>query len=172
MHNREQLAHLVEESWRLGLISDADSGLITTSLTAPLTAVGDLQTAASQITSVAADARIDEILEVAAASDRTRLLVTDGATVIGSVHVRDALVARAGSRAGAGDRTRGRALTARELACPVPEFTADDTVAHAVEELRRRRASLAVLCDESGRLTGLVSLDDLLARLMEPRQPV
>ncbi|MGB8947311.1 MAG: CBS domain-containing protein, partial [Streptomyces sp.] len=55
---------------------------------------------------------------------------------------------------------------------PVPELAADDTLAHAVEELRRRRASLAVLCDESGRLTGLVSLDDLLARLMEPRQPV
>ncbi|MGW6025375.1 hemolysin family protein [Streptomyces sp. NPDC055099] len=162
VHNREQLAHLVEESWRLGLISDADSGLITTSLTAPLTAVGDLQTAAAQITSVAADASIDEVLQTAAASDRTRLLVTDGATVLGSVHARDALVARA----------RSRALTARELARPVPELAADDTVAHAVEELRRRRASLAVLCDESGRLTGLVSLDDLLARLMEPRQPV
>ncbi|MGW0906243.1 hemolysin family protein [Streptomyces sp. NPDC002853] len=160
VHNREQLAHLVEESWRLGLISDADSGLITTSLTAPLTAVGDLQTAAAQITSITADASIDEVLETAAASDRTRLLVTDGATVLGSVHARDALVARA----------RSRALTARELARPVPELAADDTVAHAVEELRRRRASLAVLCDESGRLTGLVSLDDLLARLMEPRR--
>lgn len=161
VHNREQLAHLVEESWRLGLISDADSGLITSSLTAPLTAVGDLRTAAAQITSVPADASIDEILEVAAASDRTRLLVRDGATVLGSVHARDALVARA----------RNRALTARELARPVPELAADDTVGHAVEELRRRRASLAVLCDESGRLTGLVSLDDLLVRLMEPRQP-
>lgn len=161
VHNREQLAHLVEESWRLGLISDADSGLITTSLTAPLTAVGDLQTAAAQITSVPADATIDEVLEVTAASDRTRLLVREGATVLGSVHARDALVARA----------RSRALTARELARPVPELAADDTIAHAVEELRRRRASLAVLCDASGRLTGLVSLDDLLARLMEPRQP-
>ncbi|MGW6057884.1 hemolysin family protein [Streptomyces sp. NPDC055189] len=161
VHNREQLTHLVQESWRLGLISETDSGLITTSLTAPLTAVGDLQTAASQITSVPADASIDEILEVAAASDRTRLLVRDGGSVLGSVHARDALVARA----------RSRSLTARELARPVAELAADDTVAHAVEELRRRRASLAVLCDESGRLTGLVSLDDLLARLMEPRQP-
>ncbi|MGW5733459.1 MULTISPECIES: hemolysin family protein [Streptomyces] len=162
VHNREQLAHLVAESGRLGLISDADSGLITTSLTAPLTAVGDLRTAADRITSVPADASIDEVLEVAAASDRTRLLVRDGAAVLGSVHARDALVARA----------RNRALTARELARPVPELAADDTLAHAVEELRRRRASLAVLCDASGRLTGLVSLDDLLARLMEPRQPV
>nr|WP_202122659.1 CNNM domain-containing protein [Streptomyces sp. BA2] len=162
VHNREQLAHLVEESWRLGLISDADSGLITSSLTVPLTAVGDLQTTAARITSVPADASIDEVLEVAAASDRTRLLVRDGATVLGSVHARDALVARA----------RSRALTARELARPVPELAADDTLAHAVEELRGRRASLAVLCDESGRLTGLVSLDDLLARLMEPRRPV
>ncbi|MGW0801174.1 CBS domain-containing protein, partial [Streptomyces sp. NPDC002692] len=51
---------------------------------------------------------------------------------------------------------------------PVPELGAHDTVAHAVEQLRLRRASLAVVRDASGELTGLVSLDDLLGRLMEP----
>ncbi|MFE0172891.1 hemolysin family protein [Streptomyces sp. NPDC059002] len=158
VHNREQLTHLVAESERLGLISEADSELITSSLTAPQTPVGDLQTPADRITSVPATAGLDEILEVASGSDRTRLLVRDGATVLGSVHARDALVARA----------RGRIGTARELARPVPELAADDTVAHAVETLRQRRATLAVVGDDSGRLTGLVSLDDLLARLMEP----
>lgn len=158
VHNREQLTHLVAESERLGLISETDSELITSSLTAPQSPVGDLQTPAALITSVPATAGLDEILEVASGSDRTRLLVRDGATVVGSVHARDVLVARA----------RGRAGTARELARPVPELSAHDSVAHAVETLRQRRATLAVVGDDSGRLTGLVSLDDLLARLMEP----
>lgn len=159
VHNREQLTHLVEESERLGLISKEDSELITSSLTAPQHPVGDLQVPADRITSVPADAGIDAVLSVAGASDRTRLLVRDGATVVGSVHARDALVARA----------QGRAALARELARPVPELAPHDTVAHAVEQLRLRRASLAVVRDDSGRLTGLVSLDDLLGRLMEPR---
>ncbi|KUF12983.1 hemolysin family protein [Streptomyces silvensis] len=156
VHNREQLTHLVAESRRLGLISEDDSELITRSLTEPLTPVGDLQTPAADIVGVEADACSDEVLRTAAEHDRTRLLVRDGGTVLGSVHARDALVARA----------RGRGTSARDLARPLPELPADTTLAHAVEQLRHRRASLALVCDDSGRLTGMVTLDDLLARYL------
>ncbi|NGO80543.1 HlyC/CorC family transporter [Streptomyces sp. YC504] len=184
VHNREQLTHLVEESERLGLISETDSDLITSSLTEPLTPVGALQTPADRITSVRAAAGVDEILEVASAHDRTRLLVLDGpavpgdgravlgdtavlgdgravlgdTAVLGSVHARDALVARA----------QGRTPTARELARPVPELATTDTIADAVETLRHHRATLALVRDERRNLTGLLSLDDLLSRLLEP----
>ncbi|MFG2523535.1 hemolysin family protein [Streptomyces sp. NPDC048527] len=158
VHNREQLTHLVEESKRLGLISEADSELITNSLTEPHLSVVDLQTPVGRITSVPAHASIDDILATAAEHDRSRLLVLDDSLVVGSVHARDALIARA----------RDRAVTARELARPVPELTDQDTVGQAIEQLREHRASLAVVSDDGGRLTGMVSLDDLLARLMHP----
>ncbi|WP_105975518.1 hemolysin family protein [Streptomyces geranii] len=160
VHNREQLTHLVEESERLGLISKDDSELITNSLTEPQLPVGELQVPAAQITSVRADADVPEILALATAHDRSRLLVRDGETVVGSVHARDALVAR----------SRGRTVTARQLARPVPELTARDTVGEAIEQLRRRRATLAVVRDEEGHLTGLITLDDLLARLLHPQE--
>ncbi|MFF2846453.1 hemolysin family protein [Streptomyces sp. NPDC058001] len=159
VHNREQLTHLVEESERLGLITKGDSELITRSLVESETPVGDLQIPAAEITSVSGDAGIEDILRTASASDRTRLLVRDGAVVLGSVHARDALVARA----------RDRTVRARDLARPMPELTADTTVPDAVEQLRGRRASLAAVRDESGQLTGMVSLDDLLARYLQPR---
>ncbi|KUN29814.1 hypothetical protein AQJ23_03460 [Streptomyces antibioticus] len=159
VHNREQLTHLVEESERLGLISETDSELLTRSLVEPQTPVVDLQIPAARITSVAGDAGIEEILRVADADDRTRLLVRDGDTVVGSVHVRDALVARA----------QGRTAVARALARPVPELAEETTVGDAIELLRKRRASLAVVRDGSGRLTGMVTLDDLLARYLQPQ---
>ncbi|MGP3776448.1 hemolysin family protein [Streptomyces sp. SDT5-1] len=159
VHNREQLTQLVVESERLGLISKDDSELITSSLVEPLTPVGDLQTPADRITSVPADADLDAILATAAARDRSRLLVRAGERVVGSVHARDALIAR----------SRGRATTAGELARPVPELLTTDTVGQAIEQLRQRRASLAVVRDTTDRLTGLVSLDDLLARLTHPQ---
>ncbi|MGP4090215.1 hemolysin family protein [Streptomyces sp. KR55] len=159
VHNREQLTHLVEESQRLGLISETDSELLTSSLTEPHNPVGALQVPAGQITSVPAEADVDAILATAAEYDRNRLLVRDGTLVVGSVHARDALIAR----------TRGRTVTARELARPVPELTEQDTISHAIELLRRRRASLAVVRDEAGRLTGMVTLDDLLGRLLHPQ---
>ncbi|MFE9029059.1 hemolysin family protein [Streptomyces iakyrus] len=159
VHNREQLTHLVEESERLGLISETDSELLTRSLTEPETPVRELQVPAAEITSIDSGADVDEILRLAAASDRTRLLVRDHDTVLGSVHARDAVVARA----------QGRTTNARALARPVPELTEGATVADAIDLLRRRRASLAVVRDASGQLTGMVSLDDLLARFLQPQ---
>ncbi|MEU9347713.1 hemolysin family protein [Streptomyces sp. NPDC048278] len=159
VHNREQLTHLVAESERLGLISKEESELITSSLTEPQNPVGALQVPAAEITSVVADADAETILATAAGHDRNRLLVRDGDRIIGSVHARDALIAR----------TQGKASTARDLARPVPELAEDDTISHAIEQLRRRRASLAVVHDADGRLTGMVTLDDLLARLLHPQ---
>ncbi|MGR4847498.1 hemolysin family protein [Streptomyces sp. LARHCF252] len=158
VHDREQLTRLVEESERLGLISATDSELLTRSLTEPETPVAALRIPAAEITWVEGGADVDALLRSAAEHDRTRLLVRENDIVLGSVHARDALVARA----------RGRATTARELARPVPELTEATTVADAIEVLRRRRSSLAVVRDPAGGLTGLVILDDLLARLMQP----
>lgn len=159
VHNREQLTHLVEESERLGLISEADSDLLTRSLTEPETPVRDLMIPAADIVAVDADAETEQILRLATANDRTRLLVRQEGAVLGSVHVRDVLVARA----------QGRATSARALARPVPELAEDATVAEAIEVLRRRRASLAVVRDGAGGLAGIVSLDDLLARYLQPQ---
>ncbi|MEV5517886.1 hemolysin family protein [Streptomyces flaveolus] len=159
VHNREQLTHLVEESERLGLISEADSDLLTRSLTEPETPVRDLMIPAADIVAVDADADTEQILRLATANDRTRLLVRQEGAVLGSVHVRDVLVARA----------QGRATSARALARPVPELAEDATVAEAIEVLRRRRASLAVVRDGAGGLAGIVSLDDLLARYLQPQ---
>jgi CBS domain containing-hemolysin-like protein len=159
VHNREQLTHLVAESERLGLISETDSDLLTRSLTEPQTPVRDLVIPAVGITSVTGGASIDDVLRTAAEHDRTRLLVREEDRIIGSIHARDALVARA----------QGRTAHARELARPVPEVAEDTTVADAIDLLRRRRASLAVVRDDSGRLTGMVTLDDLLARYLRPQ---
>lgn len=160
VHNREQLTHLVAESQRLGLISEADSGLIRRSLVEPQTPVGALLVPADRIVSVPAEADADTILATADAGDRTRLLVREGdGHVTGSVHARDALVAR----------SRERATTARQLARPVPELSVTTTTSEAVEQLRAHRSSLAVVRDADGVLAGLVSLDDLIARLLEPQ---
>ncbi|MGA5078927.1 hemolysin family protein [Streptomyces griseoincarnatus] len=159
VHNREQLTHLVEESERLGLINETDSELLTRSLTEPETPVRELQIPAAAITAAGADADAEQILALATSSDRTRLLVREGDVVLGSVHARDVLVAR----------SQGRPTTARALARPVPELHGETTVAEAIELLRRRRATLAVVRDGSGELVGMVSLDDLLARYLQPR---
>jgi CBS domain containing-hemolysin-like protein len=159
VHNREQLTRLIDESERLGLISASNSDLLTRSLTEPETPVDGLQVPAAEITSVDGSAGVDDLLALAASHDRTRMLVHEDGRIVGSVHVRDALVARA----------QGRPIRARDLARPVPGLPHGTTVADAIELLRGRRASLAVVRDDTGRVTGMVALDDLLARYLQPQ---
>jgi CBS domain containing-hemolysin-like protein len=156
VHSREQLAHLVVESQRLGLISETDSGLLTRSLTEPQTPIRSLLVPVDRIVSIPGTADTEAILATAASSDHTRLLVRDGDHIVGSVHARDAMVAR----------SQGHAVPAADLARPVPRLTAEDTVSHAVEQLRHHRASLAVVLGPDGQLDGMISLDDLLVRLL------
>jgi CBS domain-containing protein len=49
----------------------------------------------------------------------------------------------------------------------VPEPSPEGTVVDAIELLRRDRASLAVVRDGAGRLTGMVTLDDLPGRYLQ-----
>jgi CBS domain containing-hemolysin-like protein len=121
--------------------------------------VRDLRVPAARITSVGGATGIEEILRVAADNDRTRLLVLEGDSVPGSVPARDALVTRA----------QGRTTNTRGLARPVPELGEDTTVVDVIDVERRQRASLAVVRDETGRLTGMATLDDLLSRFLQPQ---
>lgn len=161
VRNREQIHHLVEESERLGLITGEDHGLLTRALDAPASPVAAVVVPTERIVGVNADATPEEVIEAAAANDRTRLVVwsPDG-RVTGVVHVRDALLSRA-----AADRR-----PARELATPVPELASDVDLASAVDLLQHRRAQLGLVRSTSGAIMGLVSLDDLLASVLtEPR---
>ena len=145
VHNREQLTHLVEESERLGLISKDDSELITNSLTEPQTPVGELQVPAEEITSVPAEADVD-------GDPRARRPRTTAAACWCATARRSSAPSTPATpwspAPGAGPSPPG------DLARPVPELTAQDTVGEAIELLRRRRASLAVVRDDTGRLTG------------------
>ncbi|MQA98245.1 MAG: DUF21 domain-containing protein [Streptosporangiales bacterium] len=155
---RDQLQHLVEESSRLGLIEADDHGLLSRALAAPDTGIAALVTPASKIISVPASATSQEVIEACAAAGRTRLLVRDGSGVVGVVHLRDAYLAR----------MHGRSPTAGEFAYTVPALTPATSVPAATETLRREHSQVAVVRDEHGTVTGLITLDDLLSTLLAP----
>lgn len=157
VRNREQMHHLVEESERLGLISSEDRGLLTRALDAPAAPVSAMVVPAMHIVGVPASAPPPEVVETAAANGRTRLVVwePDGTTA-GVVHVRDALLAQA----------RNAFVPAGKLATPLPDLAPDTDLAGAVDLLQQQRAQLGAVRDRSGAVLGLVSLDDLLVRIL------
>ncbi|WP_433331541.1 hemolysin family protein [Spirillospora sp. CA-294931] len=150
----QRLTHLVGESRRLGLIERQDHELLRRAISAREATVGRLVVPATAVTTIDADATAAQIRRTATASGHSRLLVraADG-TVAGIVHVRAAI-------------TDPGARRAADLAYPAPVLTASTTVLDAVSRLRRARAQLAVVNTPAGELTGIVTLDDLLAELL------
>lgn len=157
VRDRKQIHQLVDESRGLGLIPDRDYGLLTRALDAPDRPVEDVMVPAERIVWVRDDARPSDVIDQAAASDRTRMVVRDIAgRIVGAVHVREALIARA----------EGAPWTAGAAATPVPWVTHNADLHQAAEVLRAARAQLGVVVSDVGETVGLVSMDDLLSKIL------
>jgi CBS domain containing-hemolysin-like protein len=157
----EQLRSIAEESRRLGLIGQRDLTLLTAALDAPRAPLSDLVVPVSEIVSVPPEASPQEVVDTAAGTGHTRIMVRGpgGAGAARMVHVRDAYLARA----------RGAATPAGELAHPVPAMPVSTPVGEAVAILKSHHSHLGLAIGPDGRLAGLVSLDDLLTTLLTVR---
>lgn len=157
VRNRQQIHHLVDESRKLGLIGDGDHGLLSRTLGAPDTPVRNVMVPASDIAEVPASAGPDEVIATVQRTGRTRLVVRDeDRQIVGSVHVREALVARG----------RGAAWTAGHEATPIPDVADSVDLPHAAELLRTARAQLGLVRGGAGQILGLVSMDDLATKIL------
>ncbi|WP_433324696.1 hemolysin family protein [Spirillospora sp. CA-294931] len=154
----EQLRSLALESRRLGLIEETELHLLTAALDAPRAPLKGLVTPVADIVSVPATAVPQEVLDTAARTGRTRIMLQGPGPRM--VHVRDAYLARA----------RGRRTPAGELAHPVPTFPVGTPVAEAVAALQAAQSHLGLVRGEDGRVAGLISLDDLLTTLLAVNQ--
>ncbi|MDF5754188.1 CNNM domain-containing protein [Spongiactinospora sp. TRM90649] len=154
----EQLAYLIKESRRLGLIEPEEHAVLSQTLHAPRAPITPLIVPSDRIVSVPGDASPQDVVDVCARTGRTRIVVLRDGRPAGVVHVRDAYLAR----------LRGAATPARDLSHRVPRLTGETSVAQAVAAMRAARAQLALVGPADGPVTGLVSLDDLLTTLLVP----
>ncbi|MCW0213705.1 MAG: hemolysin family protein [Pseudonocardia sp.] len=108
----------------------------------------------TELTGVSADDDVARIRETSRASGHLRLVVREAGIPVGFVHVRDTL---------------GREGTARELMRPVLRLGADTPVFQALATMRETRSHLALVsagAEDGGGLLGLVTLQDLVDRLL------
>ncbi|WP_136518075.1 hemolysin family protein [Cellulomonas telluris] len=150
--NPDDLRHLVEHSANVGALDEAYSRQITGALELQTLTVRDLVTPDGTPTAVPADATTDDVRDVSRSSGHLRVLVGTGDHLDGVVHVRDTLAHPDGTPVSA-------------LVRPVLQLAADAPVAAALAEMRETRQHLAVVHDDAGRVVGVVTLADVLARL-------
>ncbi len=149
----EALRHLVEHSATVGTLDERYHGHLTSALELESLTVGDIVRPNDRPSSVDADAPVERIREPADASGHLRLLVRSGTDVVGVLHVRDSLSAAPETRA-------------RDLMRDVLTVQAATPVYEALATMRNTRSHIAIVRDDAGRLIGLITLADVLARLM------
>lgn len=148
----DTLRHLVEHSATVGTLDQQYSINLMSALELQALTVGDLVTG-ERPRGVASDADPATIQAESRATGHLRLLVLDGDEVRGVVHVRDSLSAETG-------------CTAAELMRPALTLPAVVPVYEALRTMRETREHLAVVLDGDGTPVGLITLTDVLDRLM------
>lgn len=152
-HDVDTIRHLVEHSASVGALDASFRTQLAGVLDLQALTVDGLISRDARPTSVDGTATVADLQQAARESGHLRVLVgapDEGS--IGVVHVRDTLLAEP-------DRA------ARDLARPVFELDARTPVYEALARMREANEQLAVVRDD-GRLAGVVTLADVLARLL------
>jgi CBS domain containing-hemolysin-like protein len=166
-HSSEELKFIVSSSRREGHLEDFEEVAIQRLLEMKNISTREIMTPRMAIVSVSVDASLDDLLRLMHEHKHSRLPVYEGKpeNIIGVVHYKDLL------------RAWRERKTAAERRQPMPQFrlrpylmqplVAPETkpLNQLVDEFRSSHAHLALVVDEFGTITGLVTLEDVLEQI-------
>ena len=155
--NPDDLAQLVAHSVSVGSLNREYSDQITRALELESLTVADLLRGGDP-TAVSVGATVADVRAASLRTGHLRILVRSQDDVVGVVHVRDTLQA---------EDTR----PIEEFVRPAFELAADRTVYTALAEMRSTRNHLAVVRDGGGAVLGVITLSDVLVRLLPSAEP-
>ena len=166
-HSAEELKFIVESSREHGHLETFEEGAIRKLLELKDVSAREIMTPRRQIVSVSVDAGLDELLRLTLQHKYSRLPVFEGSPehIIGIVHYKDLTRAWQERKAATDRRQPQRPFRLRPyLRKPlvVPETK---PLHRLIDEFRERHTHLAMVVDEFGTFTGLVTLEDVLEQV-------
>ncbi len=166
-HSPEELKFIVETSRREGHLEGFEEDAIQKILELKDIYAREIMTPRVDIVSVPADATLDELLRLMVEHKFSRLPVYQGKAenIIGVVHYKDLMIAWQ-ERKLAGDRRQpSRPFRVRRFLREPLVVPETKPVNQLVDEFRTRHTHLAMVVDEFGTITGLVTLEDVLEQI-------
>ena len=151
--NRETLRELVDHSAEAGALDQDRRNQLLTAMELDTAQLSTLLRPHADAAGVNASDRVEQIREVVGRSGHLRLVVWRGQDPVGVVHVRDTLDTDAST-------------TAADIMRPVLILPPDAPVYQALTTMRRQRSQFTLVKGEQGQLLGLVTMHDLLDRLL------
>jgi CBS domain containing-hemolysin-like protein len=155
----EEFHELMEASEEEGLINEEESGMIRAIFALGETIVREIMVPRTDMACISADAATDELIETIIKCGHSRIPVFEGTVdnVTGILYAKDLLKYW-------GDGTQPLAI--RNVARPpffVPETK---NLEELLQEFKRRRVHIAIVIDEYGGTSGLITIEDLLEQIV------
>jgi CBS domain containing-hemolysin-like protein len=154
---RDEVAGLVEESRREGMIDAREGRLLVGALKFEERDVRSVLLRLEQLQTVNPRVTPHELEQLAARTGYSRFPVRGGADLIGYLHVKDVLEFE--------EVHRNRPI-AEAWIRPLPQLDGGDRLRTALATMQRAGAHLARVTDADGRLSGIVTLEDVLEELV------
>ncbi|KAA0236297.1 MAG: hypothetical protein JJLCMIEE_00053 [Acidimicrobiales bacterium] len=158
-HTTAELAYMVEESHEKGLIAAGERKLLSSALGFGARTAGSAMVPRQEIVAVSRTATVAATEDLIRQSGHSRILVTDDGIehVLGFVHAKDLL--------GLPDDAKDLPLPSAVLRLML-SVSPERPLAEVLVAMRTSRRHLALVVDSTGTTAGLLSLEDILERLV------
>jgi CBS domain containing-hemolysin-like protein len=159
LYTSAELAIVTDETASSGQLGDMQRSLIRNVFDLDERTAEELMTSRSRIDALDIETPSEEIAARVTASGRSRYPVIDGSLdrIVGVLHIKDFIRAR----------QCGGSLTLRDLVRPIPTIASTASAEQVLDRFRRDRTHAAMIVDEHGGTLGIVTMDDVIADVMD-----
>jgi CBS domain containing-hemolysin-like protein len=163
LHSPEEIDLLIAESRDGGMLEPEEQARLRRALHLGLRTAGDLMVPLARLTTLPIEASWDTVVQTVAASPFSRLPVFRGTPdqIVGTLRVKDLV----GRYVAEGPQALG------QLVRPLPRVAHSLPADRVLVLLRERRAHQAIVVDPTDQVVGLVTIQDVLGELLNPRPP-
>jgi len=157
----QELIYMVEEAASDGAIDSEDSTLITNAISFSDFAAWDIITPRVDVVSVPYDANMTTIAEIFIESGYSRIPVyeTSSDNIKGVIHIRDFLKHMVANNGGGTD-------SLDEIISPAVFTVTSAKISDVLKLFKDEQSHMAIVTDEYGGTEGIVTMDDILERLV------
>lgn len=155
-HGPGDLRILLAQSREHGMLAEPDHRRLAGVLRLQTKTLATVMVPAPAMVSIPIESDSTGVEEISRRSGRSRLIVLQGSSHVGIVHVRDAVRVLASS----GPRS------VRELMGTPLRLDSDLSLLDAVSRMRQQRAQLALVTDPAGEVIGLTAMEDLIEEIL------
>ncbi len=159
LHSAEEIELIVSESAEGGLLYEEEEEMIRNIFDFSDRQVGQVMTPRPQVQAIPVDIASSDLLNLVTESRHSRFPVyeSDLDHVIGILHLKDLVKQHL--------RQNGE-INIRSLLRPGPSVPEDLAVEHLLNAIKRQRIHMAIVLDEFGGLSGIVTLEDLVEEIV------